>query len=131
MPKLALHAGHVFIVNTARHNVVEVIQVGIHIKRKPMHGNPAAAAHTHGTNFPCFGLVRINPHSGVARIAIANNTVLGNGADDGFLEETQVLVNVGEEVLEVENWIPHNLAWSVVGNVATAVDFVVRSAGSF
>ena len=65
--KFMLHAGYCLVVNTAGYNVFKVIQIGVYIECQPVHGNPAAATHTHGADLSFFTFdERINPYPGFA-----------------------------------------------------------------
>ena len=49
-------------------DMVEITQIGIHVERKAMHSDPAAAAHTHGTDLPLAAFYgAVNPHARFAR----------------------------------------------------------------
>ena len=91
-----------------------------------MQGYPAAALHAEGANFAGVGGPGFptEPHAGKAGNATGVQAVFGEGADNGFLQRAEVPMNVGPEIVEVENGVAHQLAGAVVGDVAAPVDAV-------
>ena len=91
-----------------------------------MHGHPSAAFDADGANLPCahsgFG---VNPDAGQSFHPARRHAPVCTRADDRFFQLAQVPADVGLELVEVEDGVRHQLAWAVVGDVSSAVDFVV------
>lgn len=106
--------------------MVEVIQVGIYVEGKAVHGYPAAGPHAEGANLPCGAFVfMIDPDAGETLDPSGFYAVYLHCPDDDLFQRTHILMNVGEEVIKVENRIAYYLTRSVIGDVAAAVNMVI------
>src|SRR5690606_14505127 len=106
----------------------EVSGVHIYVESKPVHGHPPAAADSQCADLACpGGLVRIKPDACQSLNTSRVHPVLVQCLNDRIFERAQVAVNIREEMIQSENGVTHNLARSVVGDIASPVNFVKGS----
>ena len=82
---------------------------------------PARGLDAHGADFSGSGAFGFNPNSGLALRSSRGYSEVGEAQDDGLFEQAQIAVDVGKEIVEVEQRITDNLPGSVIGDVAAAV----------
>src|SRR5687768_1693766 len=121
-PQLLMQACHALAGNAARHNVVEIAEVGVHVKRQAMHGHPPAATHPHCADLSRACRSFIEPHTGFTAASPCGNAVFRQRENDRFLKQPEVLVDVGEEIIEIEDRVGYQLSRTMIGYVAPAVD---------
>ena len=115
--------------------MAKIRKVGIDVEGEAVKRDPAAALHAEGADFARVGraFFPVEPHAGESGDAAGIQAILGQGADDGLLQQAQIPVDVGPEVVEVENGVAYQLAGAVIGNITAPVDAVeaglVRSQG--
>jgi hypothetical protein len=91
-----------------------------------MHGNPPRDSHANCTNFICA-----DPDSGGFVISFRLDTKLFERFYGSFLEPPHIAMQSEFECVEVEDWVHNELAWTVIGNVATPVGVMDLNAGGF
>ena len=112
--------------NAARDDQIKKRQIRVHVERQAMHGHPAAALDPKSTNFPCgLSRCRVDPNPRESFDSPCRYAMVLAGEDHRFLEQSQVLVDVCEELIKVEDGVPDNLSVAVVGDVSPAVDGVL------
>ena len=114
-----VEAGHGDAVDAARGDGVEGGE-GLRgdVEGEAVHGDPFADADAEGGDFAVA-----DPDAGEAFLAGGGDVVVGEGADEGFLEEAEVGVEVLAVVAEVEDGVADELAGAVIGALAAAIDF--------
>ena len=117
---------HPTVGDAARDDQIKKRQIRVHVERQAMHGDPAAALDPKSTNFPCgLSRCRVDPNPSQSFDSPCRHPVVLAGADDRFLEQSQVLVDVCEELIKVEDGVPDNLSGAVVSDVSPSVDGVI------
>ena len=103
-------------------DVVKILQVGSHVKRKAVHGNIAARLNTYGANLSRPGRIAINPDTRSTSHTPRLDAPLTAYADDGLLDGVYILPQTNAQLLQIQNGITHHLTRAVKGHVATSVD---------
>lgn len=106
-------------------------EVGGGVEGQAVGGDPLADADAHGGDLGGLALAGRDPDAGGFGVSLALDAVVGEGVDDGLLEEPHVAVEaegfagvgVGES-LEVDDGVGDDLSGAVVGDVAAAVGLV-------
>ena len=85
--KFLLNGGYLLVLYSSWNAMSEITQVGISVQCKSMHGYPAAATYTNGTNLSfTAGNISIDPNT---RFTLASHTfyaILPHGQDDHLLK---------------------------------------------
>ena len=115
--QLPLHGSDVLITYSAGNDVAEVIQSGIDVECKTMHGHPSAGPYAQCTYLPCTAVIGIQPHPGVAGITACLDAVIGQRPDYGLFKRAEVKVYIGKKVVEIQYGVPDNLPRAVVRDV--------------
>ena len=89
-----------------------------------MHGDPAAGAHTHGADLSGERGVGIKPYSGLTFASACLDSVFRESEDHHLFEQSQVLMDIGKEILKVEDGVTHDLSRAVIGDVPAPVYFI-------
>ena len=93
-----------FICDTARDDVIKIIQVCIDIKSKSVHGHPTTGFHANGAYLSGISfLYMIQPYSGTSFDSSSRNSVILQSQDDGFFEIPEVFVDVCEKIMVLYN----------------------------
>jgi hypothetical protein len=92
-----------------------------------MHRHPPTAADTHRTYFSLITIGTRYPDTGPSLDSGAWDIEPRTRPDDDFLEVSQVSVNVRIETIQIQNWVPNYLSWTMIGDVSTAVTSHERS----
>ena len=124
-PQKALERGDAAIGDPARHNQAEVVEVGGHVERKAMTGDPARE-----TNADCRQLIATHPRAGEPFDAMRRDAVIACCANQNLFEVANVPVNVAAIGLEVDNGVADELTGAVIGDVAATSCFVDVDASS-
>lgn len=122
-----IDAGDGAVADAARHDELEVAQVGGDIKSEPVGSNAARDVDADGGDFflgDCAG--GKGPDAGASGNALGGNAKVRAGADEGFFEEADVVDGSKSrgKATEIEDGIADELAGTMIGDVASAVDFV-------
>ena len=92
-----------------------------------MHGHPPRAFDAEGGHFTrTQTLVRLNPYARQSLNAFRLNPILPAGSNDSLFQASHVLPDVREKLFQVEDGIAYQLTRTVVCDITTAVDGVVR-----
>src|SRR5262249_21569179 len=86
--------------DAARHNHSEVIEVRVHVERKPVTRDPPRDPYTDRRDF-----FVTYPYSSQSLDSLSRNAVVGNRSDQHFLEVAYVAVYVAAVGVEVHDWI--------------------------
>ena len=122
MPQFFLYGSNLLVLYTAGNDVIEIPEIGIHVQRKAMHGDPAAAAYPDGAYLPLPArYARIEPHACFTGAPFALQPVFADGFDHHFFQVAQVFADIGTEVLQVEDRVTHDLLQSMKGYIASPV----------
>jgi len=113
-----LQRGHTSVGDAARYDEAEIVQVSRHIEREAMTGDPAGNSHANRSQ-----LLDTNPYSGQACNAGRLDTAVSRDSDQHLFEIANVPMNVATVGLETDDRIPHNLTWTVIGDVTAATRF--------
>src|SRR5579883_1567476 len=125
-----LEAGDGAIGDAAGDDEVEVAQVGGDVEREAVRGDAARDVHADGGDFLLGdGAAGDGPDAGASGDALRGDGEVSQGADEGFFEEADVVDGadaavVQGETAQVEDGVADELAGSVVGDVAAAVDLM-------
>jgi len=104
--------------NAARHDEVEMAEVGRMVQRETMARDPPRNPDADGGQ-----LLVPDPDAGESPDAPGLNTVIGRGPDHHFFQVTDVTVNVTTIRLQVDDGISDDLPRPVVRDVATPTGF--------
>src|SRR5262249_26578326 len=104
--------------DAARHNHSEVIEVRVHVERKPVTRDPPRDPYTDRRDF-----FVTYPYSSQSLDPLSRNAVVGNRSDQHFLEVAYVAVYVAAVGFEVHDWIPDQLTRPVISHVAASAGF--------
>ncbi len=69
----------------------------------------------------CGDFLFANPDSSVRGETTTFHTARCNGANRGFFEISEPLVQVRAVVSQAEDWINHELVWAMVGDIPTSI----------
>ena len=120
-----MHRRYSFVRDSARYDVVEIGEVGIHIECKSVHRHPPTALHSKRCDFACFrSQLRVEPYTGKSFDTTRRNAIICQRENDGLFQIAEVFVDVGEVMVEIENRIAYNLPRAVIGDVAATIDGV-------
>jgi len=89
---------------------------GEDVDGEAVHGNPFANADAQGGE-----LSLTDPHAGEALAALGRDTKAGGEADEIFLEEAEIEVEVASTLGEIKDGITYELARAVVGSLPAAI----------
>src|SRR5688572_14144751 len=106
----------------AGHDSLEHREIGRHVEREPVHGDPASDLYSDGAD-----LVSSHPDSGVVLVPARLDAEIGRRTDEHFLE----LSEIGDHVVplaELEYRVAHELSRAVIRGPAPAIDLVERDA---
>ena len=86
-PQFFLNGCYLLVLNAAGNDMIKIIQVGVYIKGKSMHGDPPAATHADGANLSLFSNdARLDPYPCFTCTAFALDPKFCNGQDDDFFQ---------------------------------------------
>ena len=106
---------HTPVRHAARHDQVEIVEVGRHVEREPV------ARHPPGDSDADRGQLAVaHPDTRQPRHAPGFDAVVGRHPDQHFLEIAHVAVDVAAVGLQIDDGIADELAGAVVGDVAAA-----------
>src|ERR1017187_2110943 len=111
------------LVQAARHNVLEIAQIGADVQGETVRSHPPADVYANGGD-----LALIHPHAGQPGDASGEDAVIGQGIDNRLLDRPHVCAHVALPLPQVEDRVAHQLARAVVRHIAAAVDGVERNA---
>jgi hypothetical protein len=111
-----LHGGHTEAVEAAGNDRLEPAKVGADVEGETMRGNAAADTDAYRCD-----LAVADPDAGASRRPLCHDTEAVKGAYQHFFEAAHVLARAEAAALQVENWIPDDLAGAVEGDVAATV----------
>ena len=111
------HARHHHLPDAARDDEVERIEVGRHVEREAVQGHPLLHVDADARDLAARG-----PHAGQSGVAIRLDAEVAERLDQHVLEPPQVPVEVLAMCPEVEDRIADQLARTVEGHVAAALD---------
>src|SRR5690606_20910390 len=124
--KLLSHGSNGLVANTAGYYILEIGKVCIYIERKSMHGNPAARFYTQRTNLSRIALCfMVDPNTSKSLYATRLYTIFFECKDNGFLQKSQVFMDICKKIVQVKDWITHYLARTMIGYVAPPIDFII------
>ena len=114
--------------DSAGNNRVEVAQVGGDIEGKAVRGDPARDMHANGAQLAWrgrgalrgTGWRRQHPDPGAAGDPLGAHSEIRGDADHQLLDRRDVFAHVFAVRLEIEDRVPDDLPWPVVGDVAAA-----------
>jgi hypothetical protein len=118
-PEEPLERGDAPVGKTARDDEVEAIEIRADVEGKPVARDPTREAHPDGRQL-------LGPHPGTGQTgdALGRNPVVCGRPNEDFFEVAHVAVDVAAIGFEIENGIAHDLAGTVVGDVAAPAGFV-------
>ena len=122
--QLSGKARYTLVDKTAWVDVVEILEVGVHIHGKAVHGYIAARTNTYGTYFSGTRSINIEPHARSSAYATCLDAPLSAYTDDGLLKCIDILAQADTQLLQIQNRIAHHLTMAMEGDVATAVDMI-------
>src|SRR5690625_751570 len=82
-----------------------------------MHGNPSGTADSHCTDFFVS-----HPYPRKSFNPACPNTKISTSTNDSFFPRPEILMHVGEVVLQINNRISNQLSRAVIGNITAPVD---------
>ncbi len=109
----------------------EVIEIGGYVEGKAVGGDAARHVDAQGGNFLFRdGTSGHGPDAGAAGRALGQHAIVRTGANEHFFQLAQVLDDAQRrgEAAQMEDGITHQLPWSVIGDVASAVGLKQRDA---
>ena len=116
--------GFIIVFNPAGNNMVKMLQIGIDIKCKTMHGHPSAQMNADSTNLAQWAILRgFEPNPCVSLYSISYYPLPFNAEDNHLFQKANIFVNIGKEIVQIKNRIGHYLPGTVIGNIAASVDF--------
>ena len=114
-----MEGGHGLVVNPTGDDVSKVREVYIYVEGKAMHGHPSAGFYAQGTDFSwILECVVVEPYACKPFYSPCRHTVFRESQDDGFFQVPQVAVDVGKEVIQIQDRIAHQLPGTMVGDVS-------------
>src|SRR4029079_11539106 len=105
--------------NTARHDQVEVVEIGGDVEREPLAANPSGDADANRRK-----LVAADPDAGESFDAPRVDAIVARGTNQHVLEIADGAVDVAASGPEIHDGIPDDLAGAVIGDVAAASGLV-------
>src|SRR5277367_1911839 len=114
---------HAASVDSARHDRIEVAEVGGYVEREAVPSDPAAKADADRRN-----LARADPHTGHRVAASRVDAELCERIDHRRFETAEILRHVAVATFELENRIADQLAGAVIGHLSAARDASHRHA---
>src|SRR5439155_1783352 len=105
--------------NPARHDAVEMGEIGGDIQREPVRRDPLFHVHADAGD---LAAASAGPDAGVARLPLARDVEPGERVDQGLLERAQVPMQVAAVAAQVQDGIADELPRAVEGDIAAALD---------
>src|SRR5260370_13496896 len=129
---LELEAGDLAIADAAGDNPFEVAKVCRYVKREAVRGYALRDMNSNGGDlFFADTASGHGPDTGELTDALGHHAEVAAGSDQSFFEEANVVHGAevwaffsGKIATQIEDGIPDELTWAVVGNVSTAIDLV-------
>src|SRR5690554_7919482 len=104
MTQFVLQGSNALIHKATGVNVAEIVEVGIYIEGKTVHGDKATGPYPDGTDLPrLFGIVRIEPHPGGPVQTTGREPILRHGFNNGLLQMMDVFSDAQAHGLQIEN----------------------------
>src|SRR5579884_3852915 len=110
---------------TARHDVLEIPQVGGMVQSEAVRGDPAADVDANGGDFSA-----VDPDSGSAFEAVRMNVELCEGVDERLFDGANIRDYVALPFAEIEDGVTDDLAGAMIGDVAAAIGVMELDAGA-
>src|ERR1019366_5099292 len=110
------HRGH-GLGQSAGNDVLKIAQVGGHVEREAVRGDPSAEVHPDGGD-----LALAHPHAGQFGNPAGGNAVLRQSGDDGLFHRAHIRADIALPIAQIEDGIAHQLSGTVVRHVAPAID---------
>ena len=123
-PQLTGEGSDGFIINPTGYNMAEIIESGIDIQRKAVHGHPSAATHAHRTYLAGRRQIGIQPDTCIARIPSSFDPIICEKCDDRFLQRAEIQMNIREKIVQVQNGITYQLTGTMIGDVSSPIDLI-------
>src|SRR5260370_34354932 len=129
---LELEAGDLAIADAAGHDPFEVAKVCRYVKRESVRGDALRDMNSNGGDlFFADAASGHGPEAGELTDALGRHAEVPAGSDQSFFEQANVVHGAevwaffsGKIATQIEDGIPDELTWAVVGNVSTAIDLV-------
>src|SRR5713226_5308376 len=103
--------------NAARNDAIKRREVAADVERETRHRDPIANAHANGRDLAIF-----NPDAGQTRTRLRCDFVDRERFDQKLFQPAQIAVEILPAPAQINNWITNQLAGTVIGRLATAVD---------
>ena len=115
--ELSLHGRNFGPGKAARNDALKVSEIGVHVERQAVIGDPPAHGDTDGCDF-----FLPDPDAGPWGISLRLQTKALERSDRRLLDVPEIAVNIFPQPrFEIHDRIDHHLAWSVIGDIpATA-----------
>ena len=129
---LFLQAGDGAVCDAAGDDQAKIAQIGGDVPGKSVGGDGLRDVDADGCDFFLGDAAAGEcPYSGLAGDALGQHAILGAGADQGFFQPADIFDGAevgtflaGKFSAQIEDWIADDLARTVIGDVAAAIDFV-------
>src|SRR5206468_7464222 len=102
--------------NAAVNDLIKRRKIAAHVQRKTVHGDPMANTYANGSN-----LAVADPDSGKRFASPSGNAVSGEKLNEQSLEPPQILVQILTTSTEIDNWISHQLAGSMICRLTSTI----------
>ncbi len=108
-----------FVGYATRDDHFEIAEIGVHVQREPMAGDPTRDPHA-----DCPDLLVADPNSRQAGDSRSGDAELRDRSNQHFFDVAHVAVNIAAVRFEVDDRVADKLAGPVIGHVAAAARFV-------
>ena len=112
---------------TARHDILEISQIRIHVQRKSMRCDPTA-----DVDADCGYLRAVDPNALMPflRIALSGYAEASLKLDQKLLHGTEIGPDIAFPFSQIENRITHNLPRAMICRAAASIGFLKRDSAS-